>query len=102
MTSRITAINSPLAASLDMRDQGKLRGMSRFERREYGVGINGRAPKNFIAKRVRECVQNRSAPASHWRLAHTASSYRRLGIGNIESSPLHVHGNIENCGRLGL
>src|ERR1035438_7286375 len=79
-----------------------LHGMSRFERSENGVGVDGRALENLITKCVRKRVQDGSAAASNGRFAHTAGTDRRFRIRNIERRPLHIDGHVQNCWRLVL
>src|SRR5271156_4981373 len=79
-----------------------LHGMSRFEGRENGVRVDGRAPKNIVTEGVRERIQDRSAPSSNGRFTHTASANRSFRIRNIERRPLHVDRDVQNCWRLAL
>src|SRR5438270_13774600 len=79
-----------------------LHGMSRFEGSEYGVSVDGRAPKNLITQGIREGVQDAGAAASNRRLAHTASADRCFRIWNIDCRPLHIDRHVQNCWRLVL
>ena len=87
---------------LNVGHQRMLHRPARFERGQNRVGVDRSALKNLVAQRVREGIQDRSAPASNRRLADTASADRRLRIRNIQRRPLHVHGNIQNRRRLVL
>src|SRR5664279_4755108 len=79
-----------------------LHGMSRLERSEYGVSVDGRALTNLITKGVRKRIQDRGAPASNGRFAHAASADWCLRIRNVKRGPLHIDGHIQYCWRLAL
>src|ERR1700686_895124 len=102
ITSRITAIGSPFASPLNVCHQGMLHGPSRFERSQDGVGVDRCAAENFISERIRECVQDSGAAATHRRLTDATCPHWSFGIRNIHRRPLHVHRNIENRWRLVL
>src|SRR5208283_2392669 len=102
MTSRITAMVPPFASPLNVRHQGMLHGVSRFEGSKYRVSVDGRALKNLITKGVRKRVQDGGAAASNGRLAHAASPDWCPRVRNIERRPLHIYGHVQYCWRLVL
>src|SRR5581483_12170696 len=94
--------HSSLRYSLYMGGQWILHGPPSLERGKNRVCIHRGAAENIVADSIGQRVQNRSATATHWRLANSASSNRRFRIRNVERRPLHVDGNIEDARRLGL
>src|ERR1017187_9877667 len=99
----ITLLQIPLKyRPLNVYHERMLHRPARFERRQNRVCVHRSALKNLVSQCIRQSVQDRSAPASNWRLADTASADRRLRIRNIQRSPLHVDGYIENRRRFTL
>src|ERR1700691_3663179 len=67
-----------------------------FERRQNRVGVYGCTLKDFVSQRIGKRVQNRGTPAGNGRLADTARSHWRLWIRNVQRTPLHIDGYIQN------
>src|SRR6185437_13924491 len=87
---------------LDECRQGVLHGPPGFERGQNRVQVDRRAAIDLIAQRIRESIQYCAAPAPYRGFADAARAYRRLRVRNVERRPLHVHGYVEDGGRLGV
>src|ERR1700719_576001 len=97
MTSRITAMALLLFSfPSNMGHQRMLHGTSRFERRQNGIGIHGRAAEDFVPQRIRKSVQYRRASATDRGFADSARANRCFWIRDIHRSPFHLGRDIKD------
>ncbi len=87
---------------LDVGSQRILHRPARFQRSQDHVGSYGRTPEDFVAKGIRQRIQDRGASAAHRRLADAARADGRFRVGDVNGAPIHLVWNIQNCGRLGV
>src|SRR5215469_5313834 len=96
ITSRITAIMLSVSNRLNVRSQRVLHRPPRFERRQNCVQVHRCTAEDLISERIGQRIQDRSTASPHGRFADPTRAYRRLRIRNVQRSPLHVHGHIQN------